>query len=173
MKEGFDLGARVRGKTGTTIGTLVKSADPESWRKNLPHYSGEGFYFVKWESRDEIFVAHEDDLVLIGPKRAPLHKTTITVWSDDNPASLEDAVLDAAENIGTSLVYFGVEVIEDPAADPDWDEHLEETFNAPEEPQPEDEEPQECPACGGPSGLMGTLGNTKHYNCRNCGAWSS
>lgn len=37
----------------------------------------------------------------------------------------------------------------------------------------DEEEPVECPACGGPSGLMGMLGNRRHYNCRNCGAWSS
>lgn len=35
------------------------------------------------------------------------------------------------------------------------------------------EEPKECPACGGEAGLMGMLGTRAHYNCRNCGAWSS
>lgn len=27
----------------------------------------------------------------------------------------------------------------------------------------------ECEICGGPVGLLGVLGNTGHYLCRNCG----
>jgi len=26
-----------------------------------------------------------------------------------------------------------------------------------------------CPSCGGPLGLMGTLGTMDHWRCRNCG----
>jgi hypothetical protein len=30
-----------------------------------------------------------------------------------------------------------------------------------------------CIQCGGPAGVLGTLGATKHYQCRNCGwQWS-
>lgn len=31
------------------------------------------------------------------------------------------------------------------------------------------EEPTECPMCGGPSGVLGVLGNTVWLSCRNCG----
>jgi transposase-like protein len=27
----------------------------------------------------------------------------------------------------------------------------------------------QCPACDGPAGLLGALGNRKHYQCRDCG----
>jgi hypothetical protein len=40
-------------------------------------------------------------------------------------------------------------------------------------PTEEDEGYKDCPACGGPAGLGGVLGNRKHYNCRNCGMWFS
>lgn len=30
-----------------------------------------------------------------------------------------------------------------------------------------------CPICYGELVYMGTLGNTPHYNCLDCGAWSS
>lgn len=29
--------------------------------------------------------------------------------------------------------------------------------------------PPECPACGGPGGVLGSLGRRTHYSCRNCG----
>jgi hypothetical protein len=32
------------------------------------------------------------------------------------------------------------------------------------------ERPKPCEICGGPTGLLGTLGNRKHFQCRNCGA---
>jgi hypothetical protein len=32
-----------------------------------------------------------------------------------------------------------------------------------------DDTPPECPQCGGPGILLGTLGSTDHYRCRNCG----
>lgn len=35
------------------------------------------------------------------------------------------------------------------------------------------EELKQCPACGGEAELMGVLGTRAHYNCRNCGTWSS
>jgi hypothetical protein len=34
--------------------------------------------------------------------------------------------------------------------------------------EPEPEAP-ECPACDGEGSLLGGLGNTTHYRCRNCG----
>lgn len=33
----------------------------------------------------------------------------------------------------------------------------------------EDDEPEECALCGGPLMEMGTLGQTQHLRCRNCG----
>ena len=30
----------------------------------------------------------------------------------------------------------------------------------------------ECEVCGGGVGLMGSLGNLEHYQCRNCGLWT-
>lgn len=30
-------------------------------------------------------------------------------------------------------------------------------------------ESNECPACGGPTYKLGTLGKTNHFRCRNCG----
>ena len=30
-----------------------------------------------------------------------------------------------------------------------------------------------CPMCNGPMGLLGQLGNRKHWLCRNCGAQCS
>lgn len=32
------------------------------------------------------------------------------------------------------------------------------------------EEPEPCALCGGPVGVLGTLGNRTHFQCRNCGA---
>lgn len=32
-----------------------------------------------------------------------------------------------------------------------------------------DDTPPECPQCSGPGILLGTLGSTTHYRCRNCG----
>lgn len=34
----------------------------------------------------------------------------------------------------------------------------------------EDEEPVDCPMCGGLAGILGQLGSLTHYTCRNCGA---
>lgn len=33
----------------------------------------------------------------------------------------------------------------------------------------EAEEPETCEVCGGPVGLLGTLGTRDHFQCRNCG----
>lgn len=30
--------------------------------------------------------------------------------------------------------------------------------------------PTDCPICGGPGVLLGALGKSEHYRCRNCGA---
>jgi ssDNA-binding Zn-finger/Zn-ribbon topoisomerase 1 len=35
------------------------------------------------------------------------------------------------------------------------------------------EEGAECPSCGGPLGILGSLGNRMHYQCRNCGMQTS
>jgi hypothetical protein len=108
MKAGFELGTKVRSTRNPNVsGKLVygPSSSKPGWR--FPHYEGEGFYAVKWDSKPgQTMIVHEDDIEL---------------------------------------------------------------FFAPDE----DDEPRECPMCGGPSGVMGTLGKRTHYNCRNCGAWSS
>lgn len=178
MKEGFNLGAKIRTKSVPShYGELVIGPRPKHDGWKYPHYDGDGWYFVRWEGREEIFLAQEDDLVLVGPRRRPLHKTTITVWSEEFPGGLEDRVMDAAESTpGSSLVYFNTEVIGCPAADPDWDEHLEETFNESEDEKeevPVEEESVFCEACGGDAIFQGALGNRKHYRCRACGLDSS
>lgn len=125
MKTGFDLGTRVSTKDGRELGTLVAGKVPHG--HTMTHYSGEGFYFVKWDSRTETYVAHEDDLRLVSVK--PLYKTTIVIWSDYNPS--DESEVPDYDNL-TALARQAVsgdaycskmksEQVKNPAADADWD----------------------------------------------------
>lgn len=108
MKVGFDLGTKIRSAKNVNVsGKLVPGPAAKNPGWKFPHYEGEGFYAVEWDSRPgETMIVHEDDIEL----------------------------------------FF----------------------------QPEEEnEPKECPGCGGSAEVMGQLGKRVHYNCRNCGAWSS
>lgn len=106
MKAGFDLGTKVRStKNPNVVGTLVPgpAAERPGWK--FPHYEGEGFYTVKWDSLDKSHIVHEDDVEL----------------------------------------FFS----------------------------PAPEEQVNCPMCGGGHRAHGQFGKRAHYNCRDCGAWSS
>ena len=51
------------------------------------------------------------------------------------------------------------------------------TIPTPKDPEPvdfacgddEDGSGHDCPCCGGPSVVLGSLGKTTHYRCRDCG----
>lgn len=64
MKTGFEVGVRVTGgKPGwISLGTLVAGKNEFGWVN--PCYSGEGWYFVRWENDHRVMVVHEDDLQL-------------------------------------------------------------------------------------------------------------
>lgn len=128
MKEGFDLGSKVRTKgTPHHYGELVTGPrpKPEGWK--YPHYDGDGWYFVRWEGREEIFVSHEDDLGLVDSHR-PLYKTTIVIWSEWDPVAraevTEHDLSVLAREAEQGDAYCSVkktERVEDPSRDPDWD----------------------------------------------------
>lgn len=66
MRDGFDLGKRViprvRGsewKEGT-LSACPGRQYPYGWVNHA--YSGEGWYFVKWDGDEKVYVVHEDDI---------------------------------------------------------------------------------------------------------------
>ncbi len=70
MKAAFHLGTQVR-TVGTphVYGELVEGPRHSFLPpRPYPHYAGEGFYFVKWEERPEIYVSSEEDIELAPPK---------------------------------------------------------------------------------------------------------
>lgn len=125
MKEGFDHGARVRTAKGPFYyGELVTGPmpKPEGWK--FPHYDGDGWYFVKWEGREEVFVAREDDLELAPEPHPSLYKTTIVIWSDFNPDAEGMGIERLAREATSGEAYCSkqrMDLVQDPSRDPDWD----------------------------------------------------
>ena len=131
MKESFTLGAVIR-TVGTPhrYGRLVEGP-PRMGGWEYPHYSGEGWYYVRWDERSEIYVAREDDIELAPEPHRPLYKTTIVIWSETDPNPSEasaDPELDSlaglaleATNGNAYCSKMHVEAVNDPARDPDWD----------------------------------------------------
>lgn len=67
MKADWNLGDKVQffvsGSRGSKA-TLVEGTNlPYDWK--FPHYAGDGFYFVKIDGFEDIWVASEDDLIKI------------------------------------------------------------------------------------------------------------
>jgi len=131
MKEGWDLGMRVRAvqppEGGVLTGTLAAGTeDRPGWK--LPQYAGEGFYFVKWDNYETVLVVHEEDLECIVPLRTALYKTTIVIWSENDPSHFDGmnalstlALAREAESGNAYCSKAKTELIKDPAEDPDWD----------------------------------------------------
>lgn len=67
MKVDWKLGNRVqffvRGELGAKA-TLCKGNHDYSGCY-FPHYAGDGFYFVKIDNLDGVYIAHQDDLIKI------------------------------------------------------------------------------------------------------------
>ncbi len=63
MRDGFNLGTRVmprvRGPEWIE-GTLAAGKNDFGWVN--PAYNGEGFYFVRWDGNEKIYVVREDDI---------------------------------------------------------------------------------------------------------------
>lgn len=131
MKNEFTLGAevRTRGKPHH-YGRLVEGPPrfPAHAERPFPHYSGEGWYYVRWEGKAEIYVALEDDLELAPPPHPPLYKTTIVVWSEFDPSDgrYGDEVLSGlgreAERGDAYCPKSESNLVQDPSRDPDWED---------------------------------------------------
>ena len=63
MREGFDLGVRVMPRRRGSVwkeGTLSAGKQAPGWVN--PAYNGEGWYFVKWDGDDKLYVVREEDI---------------------------------------------------------------------------------------------------------------